>query len=643
MMDNKAGLVILLVVSLILLSSASCADAKRFDRHYRLNLQTGVFERDLRSVTQEAPRGYLDIASVLESRFATTTLSLNIKNVESTDQELPFIVDVPLTAFISYFSLEVNGKLYEGTVVEKSEAEQIYEDAKNQNKTAGIVEGGTGSPTTQTFAMSANVGAGLTAKFTLIYKMLLTRKLSRYEYLLYIPTNIASLSIDATVFEPSGLYSLQSPSHNNDLAIVANNTWGHVTYGVDTTASPLNGPVVLRYEVGAMPNAGNLLVNDNYFVHFFSPSNLPTIPKSVVLIIDTSGSMEGNKIQQARNAASTFVSWLSSEDKFNIISFSTGVRLWQSNPVVASDNNKNQGKQFISDLTAAGSTNINDALLQALNSINNGYSDSYLPIIVFLTDGQATAGETIGTNIRANVRNANVNRASIFCLGFGYSLDYELLRSIAAENNGLDRRIIDDSSAQSQLESFFAEVNKPIMSSVLIEYKPEDSTTNVTQNAFKYLFEGSEIIVTGRIASEVTALDVYVTGSTKNGPVEYTQNVPVSNTTQLNTQVIWAYWTIQELIAQYDIQNSLENSVEANSARDRATQLALEYQFVTRFTSMIVVANDTTSENLPPITSKPFTNPPGVLYSNTSAAGQYEPMWFMAALSISFALIWSTM
>lgn len=100
---------------------------------------------------------------------------MSIKNIATTDQELPFVVEVPLSAFITYFSLEVNGRLFVGTVVEKSEAEQIYEDAKNQNKTAGMVEGATGSPLTQTFAVSANVGAGLTAKFTLIYKMLLTR------------------------------------------------------------------------------------------------------------------------------------------------------------------------------------------------------------------------------------------------------------------------------------------------------------------------------------------------------------------------------------------------------------------------------------------------------------------------------------
>lgn len=112
---------------------------------------------------------------VTRFRFATTTLGLNITNTADTDQEIPFIVEVPLTAFISYFSLEINGKLFVGTVVEKAEADQIYEDAKNQNKTAGLVEGATGSPTTQTFAVSANVGAGLSVRFTLIYKMLLTR------------------------------------------------------------------------------------------------------------------------------------------------------------------------------------------------------------------------------------------------------------------------------------------------------------------------------------------------------------------------------------------------------------------------------------------------------------------------------------
>jgi uncharacterized protein YegL len=638
MMDSKASFVTLLVICVLLSSTASVgADAKRSNRAYRLNEQTGVFERDLRSVKQQAPKGILDITSMLESRFATTTLGLNITNTADIDQEIPFIVEVPLTAFISYFSLEINGKLFVGTVVEKAEADQIYEDAKNQNKTAGLVEGATGSPTTQTFAVSANVGAGLSVRFTLIYKMLLTRKFSKYEYLLYIPENINSLAIDASVFEPSGLYSLQSPSHNNDLVVVSNQTWGHVTYGA---GNPLTGPVVIRYEVSAMPNAGNLLVNDDYFVHFFSPSNLPVMPKSVVLVIDVSGSMEGTKLEQAKSSAETFVSWLSSEDKFNIVAFGSTVWSWQSSPVSASNSNKDQGKAFIAGLKVAGSTNINDALLTAIASQNSGYSDNYLPIIVFLTDGQATAGVTNSVEIRTNVLNANENRISIFCLGFGYSLDYELLRSIAAENNGFDRRIIDDQTAQAQLETLFAEINKPIMSSVVIEYNPDQSTTDVTETSFKYLFEGSEIIVAGRIASDVNALDVHVTGSTKNGPVEYTQNVPVSNSTQLNTHVVWAYWTIQELISQYKIQSSLGNAAEANGTRQRATEMALEYQFVTPFTSMVVVQNDT--DNL--FTSKP-TDPfpsPGVLNSGYSAAPNQHHMncWFIMGLSLVLALLW---
>lgn len=136
--------------------------------------------------------------------------------------------------------------------------------------------------------------------------------------------------------------------------------------------------------------------------------------------------------------------------------------------------------------------------------------------------------------------------------------------------HSFDRRIIDDKTAQYQLELFFSEINKPIMSSVVIEYNPDQSTTDVTETSFKYLFEGSEIIVAGRVASGVSALDVHVTGSTKNGPVEYTQNVPVSNTTQLNTEVVWAYWTIQELVSQYNVQFSLGNNDVANATRARS-------------------------------------------------------------------------
>jgi hypothetical protein len=223
-------------------------------------------------------------------------------------------------------------------------------------------------------------------------------------------------------------------------------------------------------------------------------------------------------------------------------------------------------------------------------------------------------------------------------------------------SDSFDRRIIDDQTAQAQLETFFAEINKPIMSSVVIEYNPDQSTTDVTETSFKYLFEGSEIIVAGRIASDANALDVHVTGSTKNGPVEYTQNVPVSNTTQLKTQVVWAYWTIQELISQYKIQSSLGNTAEANGSRQRyeiasqylssindfhrATEMALEYQFVTPFTSMVVVQNDT--DNL--FTSKP-TDPfpsPGVLNSGYSAAPSRHHMncWFILGLSLVLALLW---
>uniref|UniRef100_A0A452EI46 Inter-alpha-trypsin inhibitor heavy chain 4 n=1 Tax=Capra hircus TaxID=9925 RepID=A0A452EI46_CAPHI len=556
----------------------------------------------------------LTVDSKVSSRFAHTVITSRVVNKADAVREATFQMELPKKAFITNFSMVIDGVTYPGNIKEKAAAQEQYSAAMARGESAGLVTA-TGRKTEQ-FQVSVSVAPAAKVTFELVYEELLARHLGVYELLLKVRPQqlVKHLQMDIHIFEPEGISFLETESTfmTNELAEALttsqNKTKAHVRFkptlsqqqkSPEKQDTVLDGNFIVRYDVDRPVSGGSIQIENGYFVHYFAPDSLSTMPKNVIFVIDKSGSMMGRKIKQTQEALIKILDDLSPHDQFNLISFSAEATKWKPLLVPASTENVNEAKSYATGIRAQGGTNINDAMLMAVQLLEKANREELLPagsitLIILLTDGDPTAGETDPLKIQENVRKAVNGQHSLFCLGFGFDVSYAFLEKMALENGGLARRIYEDSDSALQLQDFYQEVANPLMMSVAFEY-PSNAVESVTQDAFRVFFKGSELVVAGKLRDHSPdVLSAQVRGQLHGENITFVMESHVAEQEEMFRgpkyifhsfmERLWAYLTIQQLLEQ--MVSALDAEKQALEAR--ALSLSLSYSFVTPLTSMVI-------------------------------------------------------
>ncbi|XP_072553342.1 inter-alpha-trypsin inhibitor heavy chain H6 [Salminus brasiliensis] len=583
------------------------------------------------------------------SRYAFTTVESTVWNQLHFTKEAAFEVDLPPTAFISNFTITSNGKAYVAEVKERAAARKIYDAAKKQGKAAGLVA--TKEREIEKFRVAVSVPPGTQMSFSLTYEELLIRRLGHYELSLGLKPGqpVQNLSVDVTIAERTGISFIKAlPLRTSRLLtntvpaeaeapsstqVQQNPCCAHVHYSPtlqqQKSISPkgLNADFVIQYDVEQKDIMGDIQVHDGYFVHYFAPRDLPVVPKDVIFVIDVSGSMIGTKIKQTKAAMSTILGELREGDYFNLITFSDKVHTWKKGRTVqATKQNIRDAREFVRKIIAEGWTNINAAILSAAQLVNpsssSPLSPRHVPMIIFLTDGEATIGVTAQDLILHNAQSA-LGSVSLFCLAFGDDADFPLLKRLSLENRGIARMVYEDADAALQLKGFYDEVASPLLSDVQLSYL-DNQAYDVTQALFPNYFQGSELVVTGRIKPGIQDLKVSLTANDSKQKVKVENQLALAKAEgnwtaaslgctggldRIPTFVhrLWAYFTIKELLLAK--LNSTDQVVQ-RLLMEKATNLSLKYNFVTPVTSLIVVKPDTEESNPTAATSTTTTTRP---------------------------------
>ncbi|XP_024231980.1 inter-alpha-trypsin inhibitor heavy chain H6 isoform X3 [Oncorhynchus tshawytscha] len=564
------------------------------------------------------------------SRYAHTTIQSSVWNQLPVTKEAAFEVDLPSAAFISNFTITSNDKVYIAQVKERSVARKMYDAAKKQGKTAGLVA--TKEREIEKFRVAVSVPSGTRMSFSLSYEELLPRRLGRYELTLGLRPGglVTNLTLDVSIAERTGLSFIKvlplktSRLLSNTVTgeseapastqVQQNPRCARVHYSPSlqqqssASSKGLNADYIIQYDVELSDLIGDIQVFDGYFVHYFAPRGLPVVPKDVIFVIDVSGSMIGTKIKQTKQAMSTILGDLREEDHFNIITFSDKVHTWRKGRTVrATRINIRDAKDFVKRIIAEGWTNINAALLSAAQLVNPPSSSGgtrRVPLVIFLTDGEATIGVTSGDFILSNAK-STLGATSLFGLAFGDDADFPLLRRLALDNRGVARMVYEDADAALQLKGFYDEVASPLLSDIQLTYM-DDQAFDVTRSLFPNYFQGSELVVTGKVKPGVRDLKVSLTASGSKQKVKVENEVLVSNGEGNRTVLsmgcpggmdgipsfvrrLWAYYTIKELLL------AKLNTTDPNIQKllgEKATNLSLKYNFVTPVTSLVVVKPD---------------------------------------------------
>uniref|UniRef100_A0A8C8RJZ1 Inter-alpha-trypsin inhibitor heavy chain H3 n=1 Tax=Pelusios castaneus TaxID=367368 RepID=A0A8C8RJZ1_9SAUR len=555
----------------------------------------------------------MKIDSKVTSRFAHNVITSRIVNRANVSKEVFFDVELPKTAFITNFSMTIDGVTYPGHIKEKEVAKKQYETAVSRGQTAGLVKAS--GRKTEKFTVSVNIAAASKVTFELIYEELLKRSFGKYEMLIKVKPKqlVNNFEIQVNIFEPHGISELEAQGTfiTNDLSQVVKKSFsgkkGHVSFKptidqqrtcANCSSSLLDGDFTIKYDV-KRDHPGDLQIVNGYFVHFFAPTNLPYFPKNVVFVIDISGSMSGIGIQQTKEALLKILEDIKEDDYFNFILFSSDVYIWKDRLVKATDDNLKEAKNFVQGMHTKDMTNIHSGLMKGIEMLNTAYETNSVPqrsasIIIMLTDGHPNVGVSDPQQIQMNVKKAIQGRYPLYNLGFGYGLDYSFLEKMALENKGLARRIYPDSDSAIQMEGFYDEVSNPLLKEVELSY-PENAISDLTQNNFKHYYDGTEIVVAGRITdNDLNSLTADVKAQGAKNDMTFTEQADVEETAKaLQEQEyifgdyierLWAYLTIQQLLDK----RTVAQGEERENLTAEALKLSLKYNFVTPLTSMVV-------------------------------------------------------
>uniref|UniRef100_A0A8C1VC56 Zgc:112265 n=1 Tax=Cyprinus carpio TaxID=7962 RepID=A0A8C1VC56_CYPCA len=535
------------------------------------------------------------INSTVTSRYATTVITSRVANTLNESQEIQFEVKIPKNAFISKFRMTIEGKTYDGVVKEKEEAQQQYNQAVSRGQSAGLVK--SVGRTLEDFKTSVTVAAFSKVTFELTYEELLKRRLGKYELL--INAQPMQPVMDVHIQEKPGISFLEVKGDlsTGDLANFRCSQYAWVTFYPTRDQQTkckscgengLNGDMLVTYDVNRQNPNGEIMVSKGYFVHYFAPSNVPRISKNVVFIIDQSGSMSGQKIKQTRLALLRILSDLDEDDHFGLITFDSEVNLWKRELLKATEENLKNAKSFVKEIRDRGATDINAAVLAGVDMIKRHPREGTASILILLTDGDPTTGETNIEKIMANVKEAIGTKFPLYCLGFGYDVNFDFLIKMSLENSGVARRIYEDSDADLQLQGFYEEVAVPLLTDIQLKYP---GGSNLTKTSFSLYFNGSEIVVSGQITdNSVESFTTEVIAVSKGSNVTYQDNTMTKDNSDVPPenedfmQRLWAHLTVKQLL---DRQVLLKGQ-EKEDEKKESLKLSLKYQFVTPLTSMVV-------------------------------------------------------
>ncbi|XP_054990153.1 inter-alpha-trypsin inhibitor heavy chain H3 [Sorex araneus] len=595
----------------LLLALLSCLVASGFPR----GLSRPLGKRSLPEMVVDGIEVYsTKIHCRVTSRFAHNTVTTRATNRAETAKEVSFDVELPKTAFITNFTLTIDGVTYPGNIKEKEVAQKQYDRAVSQGKTAGLVKAS--GRKLEKFTVSVNVAAGSKVTFELTYEELLKRNKGKYEmYLKVRPKQLVKhFEITADIFEPQGISSLDAQASfiTNDLLASAltksfSGKKGHVSFkpSVDQqrscptcTDSLLDGDFTITYDVNRESPANVQIVN-GYFVHFFAPHGLPVVPKNVVFVIDVSGSMYYQKLKQTKEALLKILEDMKENDYLNFVLFASKVRVWKDHLIQATPENIQEARAFVSNIAAEDTTNINGGLLRGIEMLKKAREEHQVPerstsIVILLTDGIANEGVSRPEDIQANARNAIGGKFPLYSLGFGDNVDYGFLEKLALENNGFARRIYEASDATLQLQDFYEEIANPLLTGVEVEY-PQNAILDLTQNTYKHYYDGSEIVVAGKLADkDMNHFKADVKGHGAFNDLSFTEELDAEEMEKARQEQdyifgdyierLWAYLTIEQLL---DKRKKAQGEEKENLTA-QALELSLKYHFVTPLTSMVV-------------------------------------------------------
>ncbi|MHC4959972.1 MAG: VIT and vWA domain-containing protein [Planctomycetota bacterium] len=445
---------------------------------------------------------------VIDQQAARTDVVQVFQNDNTFPMEGVYLFPLPRGAVIGDFTMSMGGKQVQGELLSADKARDIYLSIVRRRRDPGLLEyAGRGLIRARMFPIPARGKV----KVTMSFNQVLTSEGGLVEYRYPLRSNKfapgpVKISGRIEVRSKAGIATVFSPSHKLD---VARQSEDAVVASFEESRSAADRDLQFMFGLGRKNFGLSLMTHkpvgaDGYFLMLLSPGaaaaagrKADVMPKDIVFVLDTSGSMGdrgGEKIRQAKAALGYALGRLDPRDRFNVIAFSTEARPFRTAPVEATRENVAAAIEHVKGLRAAGGTAIHAAMLQALKLER---ADGRIPIVIFLTDGQPTIGPTSVETIVGDSGKANGAKARVFVFGVGDDVNATLLTRLADSQRGSANFVAESENIEHKVGGFYDKVASPVLADVEVTIG-DVGQYDVYPRRLGDLFKGQQVVVVGR-------------------------------------------------------------------------------------------------------------------------------------------------
>jgi Ca-activated chloride channel family protein len=545
---------------------------------------------------------YHHVDMVVREQVASVTIDQEFLNLGGAALEVEYVFPVPPESAIDSMTLLVNGKEFAAKLLKAEDARAVYESIVRARKDPALLQyAGYGLVKTSAFPLEA----GKPARVVMTYKQPCRKDQDLVELSCPLATGrfsgkpIEDIRFKADIKSPADILAVYSPSH--DVAVARQ---GPNQVSVIYQAANLLPTVdfqVLYQESGK--DVGATLVarsgqasRDGYFMLLVSPNPRSgassAMAKDLVLVVDTSGSMAGEKLDQVKSAVKLTLKSLNSQDRFNIIAYNDTIEPVFKELRPAADKDLADAADRVDRLEPTGGTNIFEAVKTALDMMSAKGGQGRPRYIIFLTDGQPTVGKTDEREILSELGPLNGGGVRIFAFGVGYDVNVRLLDKLVGDHGGKSDYVKPKEPVNTKLQSLCAKIKNPVMTNLSVELTGV-TLRDMYPRRLGDLFEGDQIVLLGRfdmkgpacaegkLTSQLVVKGVY---EGKPKTFEYPVQADLGSASRYGfVEKLWAMRRVGYLLDQIQLQGKSQD----RELIDELIRLSRDYGILTPYTAFL--------------------------------------------------------
>ncbi len=535
---------------------------------------------------------YHNVDVKIDELSAITKIDQEFYNPTNFQLEGFYIFPVPKGAVINNFSMVINGKETKAELLDAEKARKIYEDIVRQMRDPALLE----YSEQNIFKLRIfPIEPKSEKKISISYSQILESDNNLFEYIYPLNTEkfsakpLKNVSVKIDLKSSESLKNIYCPTHNADI-INKSDKHSIISYEEKNTKPDTDFKIYFSKNSSTVGlslltyKSGN---NDGYFLLSASPSieidKTDIESKDISFILDVSGSMSGDKLDQAKKALKYCVNNLNSGDRFNIIRFSTEAYSLYKNLKLAEKENIKEAKKFIDDLNAIGGTNIEEAFTLAFSN----YTESDHPhFLVFITDGRPTIGEMNDEKLVKKILGLNKKQSRIFTFGVGDDVNTHILDKLTEATKAWRTYVSDEEDIEIKVSNFYDKIQSPVLSQIKLDFGNIEVYQTYPKD-LPDLFKGSNLLVFGRYKG-YGKTKVTLNGNLKGKEKQFilSNSFTKSDADYSFIPTLWASRRIGHLLDLIRLNGEDKESVE------EITNLAREHGIITPYTSYLIMEDE---------------------------------------------------